>query len=102
MSDQCVHCNVRGDWAQCQSLKCYAHDGWAWQQLQAERDQLREDLSTCYEELQGERDRADKAALENQRLRGLLGEMDKYLDTNSLTNIMSGSIFHRDIKGALK
>ena len=36
MSDQCQHCDLRGDSAKCKSTLCFLHENWGYMQLERE------------------------------------------------------------------
>lgn len=45
MSDQCVHCTVRGDLARCLSTECFQHENWYAVERERELSILRAEVS---------------------------------------------------------
>jgi hypothetical protein len=77
MSDQCMHCMVRGDFEACQKTECYQHENWYAEQLQQKLDYLYGALN----QLGLER---DSAADKLQTARARLQEIDAKCTGNAL------------------
>jgi hypothetical protein len=69
--------------------------------LRQENEALQGTIESCHQTKEALVKKCKAYEQESERLRGLFGEMDKYLDTHKETTIGSGSIFHKQIKEAL-
>lgn len=60
MTDQCRHCQLRGNLKACMAIECSKHEDWYPQQLQQQNDKLTADNAALVEENQALRNELDK------------------------------------------